>query len=373
MALENTGRRKPGVMARVLAAIACTGYLASAPSVADDYSLQELFNVPSGTIAFAQDGMEFFNFTPALTNDITKADLGDWVTWLFSPDRAITNAPLFDTTGTGIFSYGWKQLGGIAGTWYPLPDDLAANPSNVGVVKLEDDGDTEGIDPGFRLIGNDEFIADAGASTPGNDGDDVATGQLSAFVYDVKIAEDAEDAFSSPIHSADLALDAMIDAVGPDVLTESETPPPLFTDVTDFAGAFVLQFVLDPQLNDAIIDINATGLVEFNEDPTLTLLVSGIGALLGVDLEVLLALERPYDHASFDGYFDDKRDTLRILNVMGLLATSEGMVSVNEIAQRIDPPAPDPAPAPATLALLGIGLAGIGYQRRLRQRIALPR
>jgi hypothetical protein len=160
--------------------------------------------------------------------------------------------------------------------------------------------------------------------------------------------------------SADLAQDAIVNAVGPD--TFSLLPPAL----PDFATAFALQFVLDPE-NDQVIALNTTGLVEFNEDPVFEVFVGLLSDLLGIELESLLAFNEPYDYAAFDDMA-----SVRVLTLMGLFATSEGKVTLNSLEQRIDPPAPPSgaAPEPETILLMGLGLAMIGLRWHGRFRTA---
>ncbi|MBL8373783.1 PEP-CTERM sorting domain-containing protein, partial [Accumulibacter sp.] len=57
------------------------------------------------------------------------------------------------------------------------------------------------------------------------------------------------------------------------------------------------------------------------------------------------------------------RDAIRVVNVIGVGASSGGGFTMNALEQRIDPPPPQ-IPQPGTLLLISIGLVGLGCLRR---------
>lgn len=275
-------------------------------------TLQDMFSPGE---SFTRDGLEFYGFAPVLSNSLPSVSAVQ--AQLMLDPAGVTSMPFLDFTGAGVFSKGTGNAG-------------AADASNIGFEILEDDTNTVGIDPGFRLHGGSEWQVDAGF-TPGTT--QIASAQLSAFVYNVRMD-------TKEINSAGLAQSSTIDAVGPDVFSFF---PFSFPDV---AASFTLQFVLD--------------------DPAGTDLA---GALMNYTLESGLqtsggVVPSPYDQLlSWEGLADT--DEIRVVSVVGLGATSGGGITLNTMDQRIDPP-PGGIPEPVTWWLLLGGLTGLFGVRRAR-------
>lgn len=263
--------------------------------------------------AFTRDGLEFSNFAPVLTNTFPAGQ--DLELLLKSNPLALFNVQFLDFTTAAKFSHGWGNA-------------TAANAGNIGLVELPDNPATVGVDPGFRLNSGAEWTVDAGISPPTTP---IASGQLSAFAYDVKTLT------SQKINSAEITQFSTIDAVGPDVL--SFLPPSL----PDVALGFALQFIMDLNTNDIL------------------------KAILNVTVD--LGVQSPngvMQFSQFDGWSGFAgRDAIRVVNVVGVAASSGGGFTMDALEQRIDPPQPTAQiPQPGTLLLISIGLLGMAYWRR---------
>ena len=281
-------------------------------------TLQNMFD--GGT--FTQDGLEFNNFTPVLSNTFPSGQ--DLENLIKTNPQALFDISFLDFD-SGKFSHSWGNA-------------QDANAGNIGLEILPDNPATPaGVDPGFRLNSAAEWTVDAGYSTPDNPNDNIASAQLSAFAYTVTSNEEN-------INSAEINQLSTIDAIGPDLLSFSPFEWP------DVAAGFALQFIMDQNSND-ILD----AILNFT-------LHSGVQSTSGV-----INFSQFNDWSGFSG-----RDTIRVVNVVGVAASSEGGFTMNTLEQRIDPPFPgiSQVPEPTTLALLGLGLAGIGFRRQRIKKAA---
>lgn len=267
-------------------------------------TLQDMFN---GT-SFSQDGLEFSNFAPVLANTFPTGQ--DLENLLKTDPLALFDVQSLDFTA-GKFSHGWGNA-------------VAANAGNIVLDVLPDNGSTPGVDPGFRLNSAHEWTVLAG---------NIASAQLSAFAYEV-----ARTPASKQITSAQIGQSSTIDLVGPDILSL----PPNFA-LPDVAGGFALQFIMDPNSNDVLNAI--------------------LNVTLDLGVQSPSGVMRFSQFESWSGFAD--RDAIRVVNVVGVTASSGGGFTMNALEQRIDPPRPAARiPEPGTLLLIGIGLAGITCRRR---------
>lgn len=274
-------------------------------------TLQDLFDGQS----FTQDGLTFSEFDPVLGGPLPSGeDLLDIIT---TNPADLLNIPWLALGGGGQFSQGWNAA--------------AANAANIGLDILPDNGATPGVDPGFQLNSASEWTVTAGNN---------ASAQLSAFAYTV----------TSPnpdMNSAEILQTSTIDVIGPDC---GPADPLVFTcfpfgdRIPDVAGGFALQFILAPNSNDLL------------------------NAILNVTLDA--GLQSPFGEILFSELYGWSgfagRDEIRVVNVVGVGASSGGGFTMNSLEQRIDPP-PGGAlqvPLPGTLFLFGIGLTGLAYRLR---------
>ncbi len=264
-------------------------------------SLQDMFKTGE---TFTQDGLVFSNFAPVLANAFPAGQ--DLENLLKTDPLALFNVQALDFAA-GEFSHGWGNA-------------KAADPDNIGLVVLDNNAATAGVDPGFRLNSATEWTVTAGT---------IASGQLSAFAYDVKKTP------NSKINSADISQISTIDAVGPDIFSLSPFELP------DVAAGFALQFIMDLNSNDILNAILNVTLDLGVQSPT------GVGRFSQFD--------------SWSGFSD--RDAIRVVNVIGVGASSGGGFTMNALEQRIDPPPPQ-IPQPGTLLLISIGLVGLACRRR---------
>ncbi len=278
-----------------------SGAVSATPT--DPASLGELFHGPTKT--FTRDGLVFSNFAPVLAKTFPAGQ--DLANLIIMNPLVLLNAQFLDFT-QGDFSHGWGNA-------------KVADPDNIGLVVLDNNAATAGVDPGFRLNSATEWTVTAGT---------IASGQLSAFAYDVKKTGVAK------INSADIKQISTIDAVGPDIFSPSSFELP------DVAGGFALQFIMDLNSNDILSAIlNVTGDLGVRLSPT--------------------EVKRSSQFDSWSGFTD--RDAIRVVNVIGVGASSGGGFTMNALEQRIDPPSPQ-IPQPGTLLLISIGLVGLGCLRR---------
>ena len=274
-------------------------------------TLQDMFNGAS----FTQDGLAFSNFDPVLSNSLPS---GQDVSLLLS------------TNPLGLFNASFLdfQSGQFSESWGNAQD---ADAGNIGLDVLPDDGSTTGVDPGFRLNSASEWTVDAGWSTPGDSGDDIASAQLSAFAYTVTATT------PQLINSAGIHQVSTVDAVGPDVFSLNLDPFEL--EFPDAAAGFALQYVIDSNSNTLAQNLTLEGAVRTSSTMVL-----------------------PLSQLEIWSSFADQ-DAIRVINVIGIGATSESGFTMSALEQRIDPPPPGGVPIPGTLLLVGIGLALIRYQR----------
>lgn len=290
---------------RALAA-ATLGLSLGVSGAASAATLQDMF----GPSTFTQDGLTFSNFTPVLSGSLPTGD--QLIDTLRTNPLDLLSIPFLDLSGSGTFSHGWGNAS-------------AADAGNIGLTVLPDNTlpASPGIDPGFQLEGNGEWSVDA---TNG-----VASAQLSAFAYTVAISDPA----AQPINSADLAQSSTIDALGPDVFPINGWP--------DVAGGFALQLILDPNSTDlSTAMLNATMHGEVNQ----------------------ISLIEQFK----DGTAIPNTDTIRVVNVFGIGASSGGGFTLDTVEQRIDPPL-SAVPLPAAVWLFGTGLLGLAGIVRRRKTI----
>jgi hypothetical protein len=141
-------------------------------------SLQDMFKTGE---TFTQDGLVFSNFAPVLANAFPAGQ--DLENLLKKDPLALFNVQALDFAA-GKFSHGWGNA-------------RAADAGSIDFVILADNGATAGVDPGFRLDGATEWTVDAGRTV---NKPKIASGQLSAFAYDVKKTPN-----SKRISSADIS------------------------------------------------------------------------------------------------------------------------------------------------------------------------
>ena len=271
-------------------------------------SLQDMFKTGE---TFTQDGLVFSNFAPVLANAFPAGQ--DLENLLKKDPLALFNVQALDFAA-GKFSHGWGNA-------------RAADAASIDFVILADNGATAGVDPGFRLDGATEWTVDAGRTV---NKPKIASGQLSAFAYDVKKTPN-----SKRISSADISQISAIDAVGPDIFSLSPFALP------DVAAGFVLQFIMDPNSDDVLNAI--------------------LNVTLDLGVQSPTGVMRFSQFNSWSGFSD--RDAIRVVNVIGLRASSGGGFTMNTLEQRIDPPPPQ-LPQPGTLLLISIGLVGLACRRR---------
>jgi len=268
-------------------------------------SLQDMFKTGE---TFTQDGLVFSNFAPVLANAFPAGQ--DLENLLKKDPLALFNVQALDFAA-GKFSHGWGNA-------------RAADAGNIELVILADNGATAGVDPGFRLNSAGEWTVTAG---------NIASGQLSAFAYEVKKTGVPK------ISSADISQISTIDAVGPDIL---KLVPPV--ELPDVAAGFALQFIMDLNSNDPLKAI--------------------LNVTLDLGVQSPTGVMRFSQFDSWSGFSDrDARDAIRVVNVIGVGASSGGGFTMNALEQRIDPPPPQ-IPQPGTLLLISIGLVGLACRRR---------
>jgi len=197
----------------------------------------------------------------------------------------------------------------------------AAIAADIGLLVLADNVATPGVDPGFWLNSATQWTVTAG---------NIASGQLSAFAYDV------ETTTTQQINSAEITQSSTIDAVGPDLL--SFFPPSL----PDVATGFALQVIMDLNSNDVLDGI--------------------LNVTLDIGVQSANGILQFSQLDSWSGFAD--HNAIRVVNVIGLGASSGGGFTMDSLEQRIDPPAPAAIPEPGTLLLISLGLLGIPYGRR---------
>jgi hypothetical protein len=332
---------------RALTAVAL-GVSLGVPGAASATTLQEMFDGSN----FTRNALMFSDFTPVLSNSLPSGSA--LAAAAATNPQSLLNIPLFDFSPAAIFSHGWGNA-------------TAANADNIGLDILTNDPGTAGIDPGFRLNGNGEWSVDASNPTS------IASAQLSAYAYTVATA-------AQPINSASIAQSVGVSEVGPDVFSLAPFSLP------DLAGGFALQFVLAP--DNTLLATNLTldggvrsaaGVMQFDQLDALLGQLDSYQSLLPLFLSqdqldvlnlVLLGISQQGQLDAWSAFSDQAG--IRVVNVIGVGATSEGRFSLDTVTQRIDPPGgagvPGVAavPEPATLVLMGMGLAGIGVWRRRR-------
>jgi len=264
-------------------------------------TLQDMFDGSN----FIQDGLEFSNFTPVLSKTFP---LGQDLEYLLMTDPLALFDVQYLDFAAGKFSHAWGNAN-------------AAIAANIGLLVLPDNGATPGVDPGFRLNSASQWTVAAA---------NIASGQLSAFAYDVTTTTPEQ------INSAEITQASTIDAVGPDVF--SFLPPSL----PDAATGFALQFM---------VDMNTNAVLNTFLNLTLDLGVQSPGGV-----QQFSQLD------SWSGFSD--HNAIRVVNVVGVGASSGGGFTLDSLEQRIDPPAPAAIPEPGTLLLISLGLLGMPYWRR---------
>jgi len=265
-------------------------------------NLQDMFDGST----FTQDGLKFFNFTPGLANSFP---LGQDLLYLAKTDPlALFNVQYLEFAAGSKFSRAWGNAN-------------AAIAADIGLLVLADNVATPGVDPGFRLNSATQWTVTAG---------NIASGQLSAFAYDV------ETTTTQQINSAEITQSSTIDAVGPDVWSFFPFSLP------DVATGFALQLITDLNSNDVL---NVT---------------------LDIGVQSPDGIQRFSQFDSWSGFAD--HNAIRVVNVIGLGASSGGGFTMVSLEQRIDPPAPAAIPEPGTLLLISLGLLGIPCCRRRASR-----
>lgn len=313
--------------------------------------------------AFTRDGLEFFNFKPALSSTLGDAlplavsDNWDDPVSIVAALNSLQVLELGD--GPREFSFGWKLTG---------DEGTAADAAGIGTTVLEDNPLTVGaIDPGFRL--------DSG-STWNVVGADTGSVQLSAFEYTVT----RDPLLSEEITSADvLQISEILETdVGPDALPFDNLPelqdallngelPDV--ELPDVAAGFTLQFILDVPAPGQDPNDFAGTLVDENYTLDTGMRVEFDLGRLGSFEEIFpTPFDQDYDWFDFSG-----RDSVRVVSVVGLLASSDSQFTLDALEQRIDPPppgthllSPPGIPEPETVLLMLMGMLGLGVAHRRR-------
>jgi len=350
-----TSSRRPGSVRRGWLVGLVPGLVMGVIGTACATTLQDYFD--STTSSFTQDGLTFSDFKPVLStmtpspgnvlgmvNSIDPIYVASTLQNVLSDPNFVANTlqnnpsalsdfgnQFLDFSGGGVFSRGWGNAS-------------AANPDNIYLTILPD-APGGGVDPGFKLEGASEWQVDAGFSTPNDTGDDNPSAQLSAFAYTV-----TREPQMPLLTSADLTQDSVIDAIGPDYFSFSPFEWP------DVAGGFALQFILDDQNPD---DFTAA-LMNYTLESGVRISTSFFNPSFTEVVYPAVNQDRDWEG------FLTARDSIRVVTVTGLGATSGGGFTMNSLSQRIDPPLNSNIPEPETVLLMLMGMLGLGALRRRR-------
>lgn len=270
--------------------------------------------------SFAEGDLTFSDFKPVLKDGAVQSV---WNTIQSNPS-ALSTIEFLDFN-TGVFSQG-------------LNNASAADAAQIDLTPLGDDSSTPFFDPGFQLS-SPPASSPSDPSTWRVDAGNTASVQVSAFSYVVTTSDPA----TKPITSAGLSQEVVIEAIGPDVW-----PP-------DLATALTFQFVMLPGSEDPFPGPGNPAVWNNALDVEIRNFVSISSPFSWVDTAVL---NEPNPVMA-----------VKVVSVTALGASSGGIVRMDSLDHRIDPPnpnAPSVIPESETALLFLTGMLGMGAMRRRR-------